>query len=112
MILQDIANMTGLDVSTISRVVNSKYVQTEYGIKSLKSFFSESMSTESGEDVSAREIKQFLQEVIDQEDKRHPLSDDKLTAMLQEKGYTIARRTVAKYRDQLHVPVARLRRML
>lgn len=110
MILKDIADLTGLDISTISRVANSKYIQTEYGILSLKSFFSESMTTESGEEVSTREIKQILQECIDNESKRHPLTDEKLTRILCDKGYNIARRTVAKYREQLNLPVARLRK--
>lgn len=110
MILKDIADMTGLDISTISRVANSKYVQTEYGILSLKSFFSESMTTDSGEEVSTREIKQILHECIDGEHKRRPLTDEKLTQILCDKGYNIARRTVAKYREQLNIPVARLRK--
>jgi len=112
MILKDIADITGLDISTISRVANSKYVQTEFGILSLKSFFSESMATESGEEVSTREIKNILQECIDNEDKRKPLTDEKLTEILCEKGYNIARRTVAKYREQLNIPVARLRKQI
>ncbi|HPW65537.1 MAG TPA: RNA polymerase factor sigma-54 [Salinivirgaceae bacterium] len=110
MILKDIADITGLDISTISRVANSKYIQTEYGILSLKSFFSESMTTDSGEEVSTREIKQYLQECIDNENKRKPLTDEKLTQLLCDKGYNIARRTVAKYREQLNIPVARLRK--
>lgn len=112
MILKDVANRTGLDISTISRVVNSKYVQTEFGTFKLKYFFSESMSTESGEDVSTREVKMMLGEMIQEEDKTKPLSDEKLTEMLKEKGYNIARRTVAKYREQLNLPIARLRREL
>lgn len=110
MILKDIADITNLDISTISRVANSKYIQTEYGILSLKSFFSESMTTDSGEEVSTREIKQILQECIDGESKRRPLTDEKLTKILCDKGYNIARRTVAKYREQLNIPVARLRK--
>ncbi len=110
MILKDIADITGLDISTISRVANSKYIQTEYGILSLKSFFSESMTTDSGKEVSTREIKQYLQECIDNENKRKPLTDEKLTQLLCDKGYNIARRTVAKYREQLNIPVARLRK--
>ncbi|HOG18873.1 MAG TPA: RNA polymerase factor sigma-54 [Salinivirgaceae bacterium] len=110
MILKDIADITGLDISTISRVANSKYIQTEYGILSLKFFFSESMTTDSGEEVSTREIKQYLQECIDNENKRKPLTDEKLTQLLCDKGYNIARRTVAKYREQLNIPVARLRK--
>ena len=112
MILKDIAEKTDLDISTISRVVNSKYVQTEFGIFSLKSFFSESMTTTNGEEVSSREIKQILQECVDNEDKKKPLTDEKLTAILQKKGYKIARRTVAKYREQLNIPVGRLRKEL
>jgi RNA polymerase sigma-54 factor len=112
MILKDIAEMTGLDISTISRVVNSKYIQTHFGIFPLKSFFSEGMQTESGEEVSTREIKNILHTCINNEDKRKPLTDDKLAVILQEKGYHIARRTVAKYREQLNLPVARLRKEL
>lgn len=110
MILKDIANRVGMDLSTISRMANSKYVQTPYGTFPLKYFFSESMSTESGEEVSSREIKNMLKEFIEKEDKRHPLTDDELCAMLNEKGYNIARRTVAKYREQLDIPVGRMRR--
>ncbi len=112
MILKDIADITGLDISTISRVANSKYVQTEFGILLLKSFFSESMTTESGEEVSTREIKKILQECIEGEDKRRPLTDERLTQILCDKGYNIARRTVAKYREQLNIPVARLRKQI
>jgi RNA polymerase sigma-54 factor len=112
MILKDIALLTGLDVSTVSRVANSKYVQTEYGTYKLKYFFSESLQTESGEEVSTREVKMILNEFISAEDKRKPLSDETLTDMLTEKGYNIARRTVAKYREQLNVSVARLRKEL
>jgi len=112
MILKDIAEMTGLDISTISRVVNSKYIQTQFGIFPLKYFFSEGLQTESGEEVSTREIKKILQECINNEEKRKPLTDDRLAAILQEKGYHIARRTVAKYREQLNLPVARLRKEL
>jgi len=112
MILKDIADMTGLDISTISRVVNSKYIQTHFGIYPLKYFFSEGMQTDSGEEVSTREIKKILQDCIDNEEKRKPLTDDRLMAILNEKGYQIARRTVAKYREQLGVPVARLRKEL
>ena len=112
MILKDIADITGLDISTISRVVNSKYIQTHFGIFALKYFFSEGMQTESGEEVSTREIKKILQVCIDKEDKRKPLTDDRLAVILQEKGYHIARRTVAKYREQLNLPVARLRKEL
>lgn len=109
MILKDIAEMIDLDISTVSRVANSKFVQTEFGTYRLKFFFSESLSTESGEEVSTREVKKILSDVIDEEDKQKPFSDEKLTEILQEKGYNIARRTVAKYREQLNIPVARLR---
>ena len=112
MILKDIAELVGLDISTISRVANSKYVQTNYGIYSLKYFFSESMSKDTGEEVSTREVKKILSEAIQGEEKNKPLTDDKLTLILQEKGYNIARRTVAKYREQLNYPVARLRKEL
>lgn len=110
MILKDIATRVGLDLSTVSRMANSKYVQTPYGTFLLKTFFSESMSTESGEEVSSREIKNMLKDFIDKEDKKHPLTDDELCAKLNEKGYNIARRTVAKYREQLDIPVGRMRR--
>ena len=109
MILKDIADRTGLDVSTISRVVNSKYVQTQFGIILLKSLFSEAMQTDSGEEVSSYEIKNILQQCIDEEDKRRPLTDETLMDILNSKGYRIARRTVAKYREMLGIPVARLR---
>lgn len=112
MILKDVAEKTGLDISTISRVANSKFVQTEFGSFRLKYFFSESLSTESGEEVSTREVKHILQDMILSEDKHSPLSDDNLTEMLQAKGYNIARRTVAKYRELLNIPVARLRKEL
>lgn len=112
MILQDISTSTGLDVSTISRVANSKYVQTEFGTKRLKEFFSESMQMSDGEEVSTIEVKKILGELIAGEDKRLPLSDDKLTQLLGEKGYPIARRTVAKYRDQLNIAKASLRKEL
>jgi RNA polymerase sigma-54 factor len=112
MILKDIAEKTALDVSTVSRVANSKYVQTEFGTYLLKYFFSESLTTDSGEEVSTKEVKAILEELIDQESKQKPLSDDELTEQLQEKGYNIARRTVAKYREQLNIPVARLRKEL
>ncbi len=110
MILKDVAEMTGLDISTVSRVANSKYIQTHFGIFPLKFFFSEGLQTDSGEEVSTREIKRILQDCIDNEQKRRPLTDERLTDILQEKGYQIARRTVAKYREQLNIPVARLRR--
>lgn len=112
MILKDIADRTGLDVSTISRVVNSKYIQTSFGIILLKSLFSEGMQTSSGEEVSSHEIKTILQECIDTEDKRHPLTDENLMDILNEKGYRIARRTVAKYREMLDIPVARMRKQI
>ena len=112
MILKDIADRTGLDVSTISRVVNSKYAQTHFGIILLKSLFSEAMQTESGETVSSYEIKNILQNCIDEEDKRHPLTDETLMNILNAKGYCIARRTVAKYREMLDIPVARLRKQI
>ena len=110
MILKDVAERTGFDISTISRASNSKYVQTNFGIYPLKFFFSESMQNDSGEEISSREIKKILQECIEHEDKRKPLADDKLCELLKEKGYVIARRTVAKYREQLGLPVARLRK--
>ena len=112
MILKDIADRTGLDVSTISRVVNSKYIQTPFGIILLKSLFSEGMQTSSGEEVSSHEIKKILQDCIDSEDKRHPLTDENLMDILNEKGYRIARRTVAKYREMLDIPVARMRKQI
>lgn len=112
MILKDIAEITGLDISTVSRVANSKFVQTEFGTYRLKFFFSESLSTDSGEEVSTREVKKILSDLIEGEDKKKPLSDERLTELLQEKGYNIARRTVAKYREQLNIPVARLRKEL
>lgn len=112
MILKDIADRTGLDVSTISRVVNSKYVQTQFGIILLKSLFSEAMQTDSGEEVSSYEIKNILQQCIDEEDKRRPLTDETLMDILNSKGYRIARRTLAKYREMLGIPVARLRKQI
>ena len=110
MILKDVAEKTGYDISTISRVSNSKYVQTNFGIYSLKYFFSESMQTDSGEEISTREVKKIMKEHIEAEDKRKPLTDEELANILKEKGYVIARRTVAKYREQLGIPVARLRK--
>lgn len=112
MILKDIAEKTGLDISTVSRVANSKFVQTEFGTYRLKFFFSESLTTDSGEEVSTREVKKILSNLIEAEQKKKPLSDERLTELLQEKGYNIARRTVAKYREQLNIPVARLRKEL
>lgn len=112
MILKDIAEKTGLDISTVSRVANSKFVQTEFGTYRLKFFFSESLTTDTGEEVSTREVKKILSDLIENENKKKPLSDERLTELLQEKGYNIARRTVAKYREQLNIPVARLRKEL
>lgn len=112
MILKDIADATGLDISTVSRVANSKYVQTEFGTKLLKEFFSESLQTQDGEEVSTLEVKKILSEMVKEENKRRPLSDEKLKSILTKKGYNIARRTVAKYREQLNIPVARLRKEL
>ncbi|WKZ58662.1 MAG: RNA polymerase factor sigma-54 [Cyclobacteriaceae bacterium] len=112
MILKDIAQMINMDISTVSRVASSKYVQTDFGIYPLKYFFSEGISTDTGEEVSSREVKKIIQDIIDAEDKGKPLSDDKLEKILNEKGYNIARRTVAKYREQLNIPVARLRKEL
>ena len=112
MVLKDIAEKTSLDISTISRVVSSKYIQTQFGIFSLKYFFSEGLMNSSGEEVSTREIKKVLQESIESEDKRKPLTDEELVNVLTEKGYKVARRTVAKYREQLNLPIARLRKEL
>lgn len=112
MILKDIAEITGLDISTVSRVANSKFVQTEFGTKRLKDFFSESLQTQDGTEVSTLEVKNILTDIISGEHKRKPLSDEKLKDMLTKKGYNIARRTVAKYREQLNIPVARLRKEL
>ncbi|MFD1165332.1 RNA polymerase factor sigma-54 [Sphingobacterium daejeonense] len=112
MILKDIADKIEMDISTVSRVANSKYVQTEFGTFLLKSFFSEAIQTESGEEVSNKEVKKILEECIANEDKRKPLADEKLTEILKEKGYSIARRTVAKYREAMNIPVARLRKEL
>jgi RNA polymerase sigma-54 factor len=112
MILKDIADRVGMDISTISRVANSKYVQTEFGTFLLKTFFSESLSTDSGEEVSSREVKKILSDCIAAENKKKPLTDDKLCKILKDKGYNIARRTVAKYREQLEIPVARMRKEL
>jgi RNA polymerase sigma-54 factor len=112
MILKDIADEIDMDVSTVSRVANSKYVDTPYGTKLIKEYFSESMKNDQGEDVSTKEIKKILETVIKEESKKKPLTDDKLAALLKEKGYPIARRTVAKYREQLDIPVARLRKQI
>ncbi len=110
MVLKNIAEKTGLDISTISRVVNCKYIQTNFGIYSLKYFFSEGLKTESGDEVSTREIKKVLSESIEAEDKKSPLTDEELVAVLSEKGYKVARRTIAKYREQLNIPIARMRK--
>lgn len=112
MILKDVAERIGMDISTVSRVVNGKYVQTNFGVYELKYFFNEGLTTESGEEVSNREVKNILQSIIDNEDKRNPLSDQALADMLNERGYNIARRTVSKYREQLNEPVARLRKQI
>lgn len=112
MILKDIAERVNLDISTISRVVNGKYVQTHFGVFELKYFFSEGLETESGEEVSSREVKSTLQEIVDNEDKQNPLSDQALAEKLKDKGYKIARRTISKYREQLNIPVARLRKQI
>ena len=112
MILKDIADMVGLDISTVSRVANSKYVETPYGTKLIKEFFSEAMKNDQGEDVSTLEIKKILQNIIEEEDKKKPLPDDQLAELLKEKGYPIARRTIAKYREQLDIPVARMRKKI
>jgi RNA polymerase sigma-54 factor len=112
MILKDIADITGLDISTVSRVANSKFVQTEFGTKRLKDFFSESLQTSEGEEVSTLEVKKILTDIIGDENKKKPLSDERLKTLLLRKGYNIARRTVAKYREQLNIPVARLRKEL
>jgi RNA polymerase sigma-54 factor len=110
MILKDIAQMINMDISTVSRVASSKTIQTDFGVFPLKYFFSEGISTDSGEEVSSREVKQIIKDLIEAEDKNKPFSDDKLEDLLNQKGYNIARRTVAKYREQLNIPVARLRK--
>lgn len=110
MILKDVADITGLDVSTISRVANSKYIQTDFGIFALKSFFTDAVKTDSGEEVSVQEVKSILEEAVNNEDKQNPLNDDALATILQQKGYQVARRTVAKYREKLGIPVARMRK--
>jgi RNA polymerase sigma-54 factor len=112
MILKDIAEMVGLDISTVSRVANSKYVETPYGTKLIKEYFSEAMKNNDGEDVSTIEIKKILQEIIDEEDKHKPASDEQMMAILKEKGYPVARRTIAKYRESMDIPVARLRKKM
>jgi RNA polymerase sigma-54 factor len=110
MVLKDIAEKTGFDISTISRVVNSKWIETHFGIYPLKSFFSEGLENKEGEEVSTRELKKVLQECVEAEDKSHPLTDDQLVSLMESKGYNVARRTIAKYRDQLGIPKARLRK--
>lgn len=112
MILRNIAEEIDMDVSTVSRVANSKYVDTPYGTKLIKEFFSESMLNDQGEEVSTREIKKILETIIEVEDKKKPLTDEKLAKILKDKGYPIARRTIAKYREQLDIPVARLRKQI
>ena len=112
MVLKDIAERTGFDISTISRVVNSKYIETDFGIFPLKYFFSEGLENQEGEEVSTRELKQVLQELVDNEDKHKPLTDDQLVVEMTDRGYKVARRTIAKYRDQLGIPKARLRKEL
>jgi RNA polymerase sigma-54 factor len=112
MILEDIAEIIEMDISTVSRVVNGKYVQTEWGVYELKYFFSEGLETESGEEVSNKEVKAILQQIVNEEDKTSPLSDSKLADALSERGFKIARRTVSKYRKQLSIPVARLRKQI
>ena len=110
MVLKDIAEITGFDISTISRVVNSKWIETHFGVFRLKDFFSEGLENQDGEEVSTREIKKVLRECVDNEDKHNPLTDDELVDALNAKGYKVARRTIAKYRSQLDIPKARLRR--
>ncbi|MDE7126536.1 MAG: RNA polymerase sigma-54 factor, partial [Bacteroidales bacterium] len=112
MVLKDIAEKTGFDISTISRVVNSKYIETHFGIYPLKYFFSEGLENQDGEEVSTRELKRALQECVDAENKRKPLTDDQLVEEMTKRGYKLARRTIAKYRDQLNIPKARLRKEL
>ena len=110
MILKDVADIILMDISTVSRVVNGKYVQTDFGVFELKYFFSEGLTTESGEDVSNKEVKAIIESIISKEDKTKPLSDQKIAQMLEAQGFQIARRTVTKYREQLNIPVARLRK--
>jgi RNA polymerase sigma-54 factor len=112
MILKDIAEKVNMDISTISRVANSKYIDTPYGVKLLKTFFSEGLKNDEGEDVSTIEIKKILEQFIAEESKKKPLTDQTLSEMMKEKGYIVARRTIAKYREQLDIPVARMRREL
>ena len=112
MILKDIAEEIDMDISTVSRVTRGKYVQTPWGVFELKHFFSEGMMTDSGEEVSTKLVKNLLKKIVDSEDKEHPISDDGLAELLKENGYTVARRTVAKYRGQMKIPVARLRRAI
>jgi RNA polymerase sigma-54 factor len=112
LIYKDIAEVIRMDISTISRVVNGKYVQTDFGVYELRYFFSEGISTQSGEDVSNKEVKARIKEILSSEDKSKPLSDEDIAAILKEKGYNIARRTVAKYRESMMIPVARLRRSI
>jgi RNA polymerase sigma-54 factor len=112
MILKDIADIIKMDISTVSRVVNGKYVQTEYGVYELKHFFSEGITSTEGEEVSNKEVKALLERIIAKEDKTKPYSDQKLADLLEEEGFPIARRTVTKYREQLNVPVARLRKQI
>jgi RNA polymerase sigma-54 factor len=112
MILKDIAEKVDMDISTISRVANSKYIDTPYGLKLLKTFFSEGLKNDEGEDVSTIEIKKILEQFITEESKKKPLTDQTLSEMMKEKGYIVARRTIAKYREQLDIPVARMRREL
>jgi RNA polymerase sigma-54 factor len=112
LIYKDVSEQTGLDISTVCRIVNGKYVQTDYGTYELKYFFSEALPNEDGEEISTTVIKNIIKEIIEEENKQKPLSDDKIALDLKEKGYNVARRTVAKYREQLRIPVARLRREL
>ena len=111
MILKDVAELAKLDISTVSRVCNSKYAQTRFGIFPLRYFFTDSFTTQDGEEMSSREVKKILKEVVEKEDKANPLTDDELTRIMTDKGYPMARRTVAKYRTQLNIPIARLRKM-
>ena len=112
MILKDIAEKINMDISTISRVANSKYIETPYGIKLLKTFFSEGFKNEDGENISSIEIKNILESLINKEDKSNPITDEEISKLLKEKGYNVARRTVAKYREQLEIPISRMRKEL